>query len=71
MALDETRAVLELPSADQPGLEDPETIQRAAVDRARAARERAEAALVRAQAALVRAEAAQVRAGMTRVDADR
>jgi len=62
VALDETRAILELPTADQPDLEDPSAIRREAIARAQAGRERAEAALIRAQAALVRAEAGQVRA---------
>jgi hypothetical protein len=68
VALDQTRAILELPTADQPEPEDPSTIQREAIARARVARERAEAALIRAQAALVRAEAAQIRAEKLHID---
>jgi hypothetical protein len=61
VALDESRATLELPVSEQPDVASRAVIQRDASDRARAARERAEGALVRAQAALVRAQAMEAR----------
>lgn len=56
MALDDARAILRLPTSEQPDVADAMAIRRGAIDRAAAARERAETALVRAQAAEIRAK---------------
>jgi hypothetical protein len=60
-ALDDTRAMLDLPTSQQPVAADTATIRRGAMERASASRERAETALIRAQAAVARAQAAETR----------
>ena len=63
-ALDKTRAMLNLPTSQQPDAASASAIRRGATERARATRERAEAALIRAQATMTRAEAVEIRAHM-------